>query len=100
MPALNSEHRENLDRPITAEEILLAIKSLKLRTHPGPDGQSATYYKKFSDLLSPLLVDAYNALLDGHSFRTESLTAAKSDTQTSPLMTLPGLTLDPFRSST
>lgn len=75
MPALDSMHRENLYQPLTAEEILSAIKTLKLGKRPGPDGLSVTYYKKFADLLSPLLERAYNSLLDGRSFRTKSITA-------------------------
>lgn len=45
---------------------------------PGPGGFSATYYKKIADLLSPILVNAYNTILTGQAFRSETLTATIS----------------------
>lgn len=78
LPSLSSSHREALDRPITAEEIKSAIKSLKPCKCPGPDGFSVTYYKCFAALLIPFLIEAFNSLLKGHSLHAESLIAAIS----------------------
>lgn len=78
LPSLFLSHQESLDRPITDIEIQTAIKSLKPRKCPGIDGFSATCYKRFATLLSPLMVEAFNFLLTGHSFQTESLKASIS----------------------
>lgn len=57
---------------------MLTIKSLKTHKRPGPDRFFATYFKRFSDFLAPVLVRAFNAILVGHTFCSEMLTAAIS----------------------
>lgn len=64
-----------MDEPITIDEVANAIKDLKLNKRPGPDGYSALYYKTFSEILSPILTETFNKLLDGHSFQQETLMA-------------------------
>lgn len=64
IPTLSSANRESLVSPVTAEEVLLAIKTLK---RLGPDGLSCTNFKKFASILAPLLSNFFNALLH-HSF--------------------------------
>lgn len=76
LPSLSIEQHETLEKSITNFEAQSAIKTLKLHKRPGPDGFSATYYKRFSTLLSPLLTEAFNSLLLGHSFRPEILLAS------------------------
>lgn len=73
LPSLSQTQQDLLEKPITEIEIQTAIKSLNLRKRPGVDGLSATYYKRFTSLLSPLMVDAFNLLLNDHYFCTESL---------------------------
>lgn len=77
LPSLSSSHQDTLDKPITEFEIQV-IKSLKSHKRPGIDGLSATYYKRFASLLSPLMVEAFNSLLKERNFCTESLTASIS----------------------
>lgn len=48
--------RDELETPITLEEIELAIHKLTAHKTPGPDGLGTEYYKEFSDTLAPHLL--------------------------------------------
>lgn len=42
---LNQKDRENINRPITNNEIAVAIKSHPTKKTPGPDGFSSEFYQ-------------------------------------------------------
>ena len=49
LPKLNEEDAENLNRPITADEIEAVIKKLPTHKSPGPDGFTGEYSKAFKE---------------------------------------------------
>ena len=55
LPKLNEEEAENLNRPITADEIEAVIKKLSTHKRPGPDGLTGEFYKAFKEELTPNL---------------------------------------------
>ena len=54
LPKLNEE-AENLNRPITADEIAAVIKKLLTHKSPGPDSFTGEFYKAFKEELTPFL---------------------------------------------
>ena len=46
---LNEEDSENLNRPITADEIEGVIKKLPTHKSPGPDDFTGDFYKAFKE---------------------------------------------------
>ena len=47
LPKLNEEEAENLNRPVTADEIETVNKKLPTNKSPGPDGFTGEFYKAF-----------------------------------------------------
>lgn len=68
MTVLTGEHRKQLDRHITMEEVVKAISTMKNNNAPDPDGLTPEFYKIFSDILSPLLYDLYTECFKGGDF--------------------------------
>ena len=55
LPKLNEKEAENLNRPITAEEIEAVIKKLPTHKSPGSHGFTGEFYKAFQEELTPIL---------------------------------------------
>ena len=56
LPKLNEEEAENLNRPITADEIETVIKKRPTHKGPGPDGFTGEFQKEFEEELTPILL--------------------------------------------
>ena len=64
-----------MDEPIRLEEIATGLKSMQNNKAPGPDGFPVDFYKTFSHLLAPLLLDMFNDSLEQGSI-TQTLNPA------------------------
>lgn len=62
------EHAQILDGPITPEEVLATIKSLKNNKPPGNDGFPAEFYKQFSQQLTSPLILTLNDIITSGTF--------------------------------
>ncbi|KAM9324263.1 myosin-4-like [Gastrophryne carolinensis] len=78
LPHLPIEMKEYLDGEFTLEEVMAAVKGLKINKAPGPDGFSAGYFKTFVDALAPRMVRAFNAIRQGGAFSRDTVSAAIS----------------------
>ena len=58
LPKLNEEEAENLNRPITADEIETVIKKLDTQK-PGSDGFTVEFYRAFKGELTPSSTDYF-----------------------------------------
>lgn len=65
LPQMSLEQVASLVRPITVEEVRLAIKQLENNKASGPDGLSNDFYKILVPWLEDTLAALFNAFLEG-----------------------------------
>lgn len=75
LPTLPEEVVEDLDSPLTEEEVVCAIKETPAGKSPGPDGFTPKFYKVFAPQLSAFLSKVYNSIDSDCPFPTQALEA-------------------------
>ena len=66
-PRLNQEELENINRPITSNEIETVIKNLPTNKSPGPGGFTGEFNQTFREELTQILLKLFQKTAEGET---------------------------------
>lgn len=75
LPVISTAAMEEMEQPITVEELGKVVGGLALGKSPGPDGFTNIYYKKFLPELAQPFCDYLNSIKTSSPLSTEALMA-------------------------
>ena len=64
-PTVNQEELENINRPVTGNEIETVIRNLPTNRSPGLDGFTGEFYQTFREELTPILFKLFQKTTEG-----------------------------------
>ena len=64
-PRLNQEEIENINKPITSNEIETVIKNLPTNKSPGPEGFTGKFFQTSREELTPNLLKLFPNIAEG-----------------------------------
>ena len=65
LPTLNQEEIENMNKPITTNEIETMIKNLPTNKRPGTDAFTGKFYQTFREKLTLVLLKLFQIIAEG-----------------------------------
>ena len=65
LPRLNQEEIENMNRPITSNEVEIVIKTLPTNKSPQPADFTGEFYQTFREELTPVFLKIFQKIAEG-----------------------------------